>query len=314
MRRARRPPSPLPQRDGLDAARVRLPAKGPWDTVRDYLVRRLDRLPPERIDAMLAEGRFVTLDGPVTPDSPYLPNAFVWFHRELPDEVPVPFDIGIVHQDDDLVVADKPHFLATTPRGDHVTETALVRLRRDLGIPELTPVHRLDRVTAGLLLFVTRRELRRPYQQLFQHRRVRKEYEAVAPHDDGLDLPRTVRDRILKKRGVLTARTVPGEPNAETHVELLDHANGLGRYRLLPTTGRTHQLRVHMSGLGVPILGDTFYPVLTETAPDDFTRPLQLLARALEFDDPITGRHHRFTSGRSLLAWTDYAAWAADTP
>ncbi len=309
MRRARRPPSPLPQRDGLDAARIRLPAHGPWETVRDYLVRKLNRLPPERIDEMLRQERFVTLDGPIAPDAKFLPNTLVWFHRELPDEVPVPFEIEVVYSDDDIVVADKPHFLATTPRGGHVRQTALVRLRHALGFRDLAPVHRLDRVTAGLLLFVTRRELRAPYQQLFQRRLVRKEYEAVAPYDPELELPRTVRSRIVKKRGVLTAKEVPGPPNAETHVELLDHADGLGRYRLLPTTGRTHQLRVHMTSLGVPILGDTFYPEVRETAPDDFSRPLQLLAGALEFDDPVTGERRRFESWRELAAWSDHPAW-----
>lgn len=309
MRRARRPPSPLPQREGLDAARIRLPAHGPWETARDFLVRKLDRLPPEHIDEMLRQGRFVTLDGPIAPDSAYLPNTLVWFHRELPDEVPVPFEIEVAYADDDIVVADKPHFLATTPRGSHVRQTALVRLRHLLGIRDLAPVHRLDRVTAGLLLFVTRRELRAPYQQLFQNRLVRKEYEAVAPYDPGLELPRTVRSRIVKKRGVPTAREIPGEPNAETHVDLLDHADGLARYRLLPTTGRTHQLRVHLASLGVPILGDPLYPEVREIAPDDFTRPLQLLARALEFDDPVTGERRRFESKRELVAWSDHAAW-----
>ncbi|WP_197320856.1 pseudouridine synthase [Saccharomonospora sp. NB11] len=311
MRRVRRPPSPLPQRDGLDAARIRLPARGPWPTVRDYLVVKLDRLPPERIDAMLRDSCFVTQDGPITPDTEFLPNTHIWFHRELPDEPAVPFELDVVHADDDLVVADKPHFLATTPRGSHVRETALVRLRRDLGIRDLAPVHRLDRVTAGLLLFVTRRELRAPYQQLFQNRLVRKEYEAVAPYDSELELPRTVRSRIVKKRGVWTAKEVPGSPNAETRVELLDHADGLGRYRLLPVTGRTHQLRVHLTSLGIPILGDTLYPEVRETAPDDFSRPLQLLAKVLEFDDPLTGERRRFESRRTLLAWQDHDAWLA---
>ncbi|PRX43678.1 tRNA pseudouridine32 synthase / 23S rRNA pseudouridine746 synthase [Prauserella shujinwangii] len=310
----RRPASPLPPRHGLDAARFRLPADGHWATIRDHLVDRIPRLPPRRIDAMLREGRIVGLDGPITTDTPYAPNTYLWFHRDLPDEVPVPFDIGVVHRDDDLVVADKPHFLATIPRGRHVLETALVRLRRDLGLPLLSPAHRLDRVTAGLVLFVTRPELRGPYQTLFRDRAVRKEYEAVAPYDPALRLPRTVRSRIVKERGVLTAREVPGEPNAETHVELREHRDGLGRYRLRPETGRTHQLRVHMSGLGVPILGDTFYPELTETALDDFRRPLQLLARTLEFTDPLSGAPRRFDSRLRLRAWTDYAAWAGDAP
>ncbi|APU15709.1 MULTISPECIES: RluA family pseudouridine synthase [Actinoalloteichus] len=302
--------SPLPQRNGLDPARLKLPAEGPWATIRDHLVERLPMVAPARIDAMLAGREIVGLDGPVAPDAPYRPDSFVWFHRDLPDEVPVPFDIRVLHRDDDLVVVDKPHFLATIPRGRHVLETALVRLRRELDLPALSPAHRLDRVTAGLVMFVVRRERRGAYQTMFRDRRVHKEYEAIAPVDPALDLPRTVRSRIVKERGIITAQEVDGPPNSESRVELLEERDGLGRYRLQPRTGRTHQLRLHMSGLGVPILGDDFYPTLVETALDDFRRPLQLLATTLEFTDPISGEPRRFESRASLLAWTSYAEWA----
>ena len=288
---------------------MKLPAGGPWATIRDHLVERIPRLPAARLDEMLAEQRIVGVDGPVTPDTPFLPGAFIWFHRDLPDEVPVPFEIGIVHRDDHLVVVDKPHFLATIPRGQHVVETALVRLRHELGLPELSPAHRLDRVTAGLLMFVTRREHRGAYQTLFRDRKVAKEYEAIARHDPDLDLPRTVRSRIVKERGTITAQEVPGPVNAETYIELVEHADGRGRYRLVPATGRTHQLRVHLNHLGIPILGDRFYPTVTETPLDDFSRPLQLLAKALEFTDPVTGAHRRFQSRLSLRAWTSFADW-----
>ncbi len=296
-------PSPLPQRGGLDPARLRLPEDGTWPTVRAYLVDRLPRVDPARIDAMLADRRFVGVDGPYTADTPYLPGGFVWFHRDLPVEAPVPFEVGIVHADDDIVVADKPHFLSTIPRGRHVAETALVRLRTSLGLPDLVPAHRLDRPTAGLVLFVVRRELRGKYQTMFRDRRVHKEYEAVAPYRPDLALPTVVRSRIVKERGVITAQEVPGEPNAETRVELLAHRDGLARYRLLPSTGRTHQLRLHMCGLGVPILGDPFYPVLEDRPLDDYTRPLQLLAKVLAFDDPVTGEPRRFESRLRLASW-----------
>ncbi|HVW41825.1 MAG TPA: RluA family pseudouridine synthase [Amycolatopsis sp.] len=305
----RRRPAPLPQRNGLDPARMKLPAEGPWATIRDHLAERIPRLPPGRLDEMLAEGRIVGLDGPVGPHTPFLPGAFIWFHRDLPDEVPVPFEIGVVYRDEHLVVVDKPHFLATIPRGQHVVETALVRLRRDLGLPELSPAHRLDRVTAGLLMFVTRREHRGAYQTLFRDRKVTKEYEAIARHDPRLELPVTVRSRIVKERGTVTAQEVPGPVNAETYVELIEHAHGRGRYRLVPATGRTHQLRVHMNRLGIPILGDRFYPAVTETPLDDFSRPLQLLAKTLEFTDPLTGARRRFESRLGLRAWTSFADW-----
>ncbi|MBN3932252.1 RluA family pseudouridine synthase [Streptomyces verrucosisporus] len=312
MRRRRPvPPSPLPQRRGIDPVRLRLPGEGRWETVRDHLLDRLPAVEPALIDAMLEGGEVWGTDGPVDPGAPYRPGAYLWFHRELPEEVPVPYAVEVLYRDDVLVVADKPHFLATTPRGRHVTETALARLRRDLGLPRLSPAHRLDRLTAGVVMFTVRPEHRAAYQGLFQDRRVRKEYEAVAPHDPGLELPRTVRSRIVKERGVIAAREVPGEPDSVSRVELTGHRGGLGRYRLVPLTGRTHQLRLHMSSLCVPILGDPVYPTVTDPAPDDFGRPLQLLARSLEFTDPITGRARRFTSRRTLSAWDSHREWAA---
>ncbi len=282
--------------------------------MRDHLVERLPRVEPARIDAMLRERRIVDADGALAPDAPYVPDSFVWFHRDLPLEVAVPHEISVLHRDDDLVVVDKPHFLATIPRGQHIVQTALVRLRRELGLPSLSPAHRLDRVTAGLLIFVVRPERRGAYQTLFRDRKVRKTYEAIARHDPQLAVPRTVRSRIVKERGVICAREEPGSVNAETRVELLDHRDGLGRYRLTPTTGRTHQLRLHMSGLEVPILGDDFYPTLTERPLDDFRRPLQLLASVLEFHDPITGRLRSFHTRRDLQAWSDLAGWQGVGP
>ncbi|MEU1320339.1 RluA family pseudouridine synthase [Streptomyces tibetensis] len=322
-RKTRIPPSPLPQRHGVDPVRVRLPATGTWGTVREHLVERLSGAGAGVVEGMFDAGRIVGADGrPVAADAPFEPGMFVWFHRDLPDEVPVPFPLKVVHRDEHIVVADKPHFLATTPRGGHVAETALARLRRELDLPALSAAHRLDRLTAGLVLFTVRPEERGAYQTLFRDRRVRKEYEAVAPFDAGLVLPRTVRSRIVKERGVLTAREVPGEPNAVSRVELVEHRalpggqgggpGGLARYRLAPATGQTHQLRVHMTALGVPILGDPLYPEVTAPVPaGDFRRPLQLLARSLEFTDPVTGQEHRFRSGRTLAAWTSYDRWAA---
>ncbi|WP_327405301.1 pseudouridine synthase [Streptomyces sp. NBC_01288] len=311
-RKRRIPPSPLPQRDGVDPVRVRLPPDEAWTTVREYLVDRLSGAGDGVVDQMMDDGLFVGVDGTSVAGSPYEPGMFVWFHRELPVEVPVPFPVDVVYRDEHIVVADKPHFLATTPRGSHVVETALARLRRELGIPALGAAHRLDRLTAGLVLFTVRPEERGAYQALFREKRVRKEYEAVAPYDSGLDLPTTVRSRILKERGVMAAQQVEGEVNAVSRVELEEErGDGLARYRLTPSTGQTHQLRLHMSALGVPILGDPLYPVVDDPVADgDFRRPLQLLARALEFTDPVTGAEHRFRSGRVLEAWSSYEDWA----
>ncbi|WP_331446163.1 pseudouridine synthase [Streptomyces xanthochromogenes] len=311
-RRSRTPDAPLAQRDGIDPVRVRLPAdpEGAWATVGDHLRGRFGgAIGVDRVAAMLRDGRFVGAEGALSGREAYRAGTFVWFHRDFAPEVPVPFGIGIVYRDERIVIADKPHFLATTPRGRHITETAVARLRRDLALPALQPAHRLDRLTAGLALFVVRPEHRGAYQSLFSGRRVRKEYEAIAPYDPGVALPVTVRSRIVKERGVVAAREEAGEPNAESRIELAERRGALGRYRLLPATGRTHQLRVHMNRLGLPILNDPVYPVvLLEAEEGHFEDPLQLLARVLEFTDPVDGRAHRFESRLRLGAWPDAQA------
>ncbi|WP_207547219.1 pseudouridine synthase [Mycobacterium talmoniae] len=281
--------APLPVRDGLGPARVRLRG-GP---VADELGARFGA--PAR--AKVAAGEVVCADGTVVDATTVLPaGACVYLYRELPQEVPVPFDIPVLHRDDALVVVDKPHFVATMPRGRHVAQSALVRLRRELDLPELSPAHRLDRLTAGVLMFTVRRALRGRYQTLFSRGAARKTYLARATGVPTVVLPTLVQSRIIKRRGCLQAVEEPGEPNAATLIEDL----GDGLYRLTPRTGRTHQLRVHMASLGVPIDGDPLYPNVVDVAPDDFSTPLQLLAHTLEFVDPVTGLPRRFVSRRSL--------------
>ncbi|OBF60725.1 pseudouridine synthase [Mycobacterium sp. 852002-50816_SCH5313054-b] len=283
MRRA-----PLPVRDGLGPARVRLRG-GP------VLAELTDRFGAPARSKVLA-GEVVDADGAVVDDATVLgAGSFVYLYRELPDEVPVPFEIALLHRDDDIVVVDKPHFLATMPRGRHVAQTALVRLRRKLGLPELSPAHRLDRLTAGVLLFTTRHEVRGAYQTLFSRGVVRKTYLARAAVDPDLVLPRVVRSRIVKRRGVLQAACEPGVANAQTLVELVSQE---GLYRLTPRTGRTHQLRVHMASLGLPIEGDPLYPNVIDVAADDFSTPLRLLAQRIGFDDPLSGVRREFVSRR----------------
>ncbi|RSS53680.1 pseudouridylate synthase [Streptomyces sp. WAC07061] len=316
-RRSNIPPAPLPQQAGIDPVRMRLPPdhEGRWPTLGAYLTERYaGTRGSESMARLLSGGRVLGEGGRVLRhEDPYEPGGWLWFHRDMPPEPAVPFPIRVVHRDRHLLVVDKPHFLATTPRGTHVTETALARLRRELDLPALSPAHRLDRMTAGLVMFSIRPEDRGAYQLLFQQRRVRKEYEALAPHDPALELPRLVRSHIEKTRGVMAAVEVPGaEPNAESLVELTGVRDGLGRYRLTPHTGRTHQLRVHMNSLGLPILGDPVYPVVAEAAdPADYRRPLQLLARTLAFTDPVTGVEHRLETGLTLRAWEDRAGWEA---
>jgi len=275
-------------RDGLGPARVRLRG-GP------VLAELTGRFGAQARAKVLA-GEVVGADGAVIDGTTVLPaGASVYLYRELPDEVPVPFDVPVLYRDDDIVVVDKPHFLATMPRGRHVVQTALVRLRRELGLPELSPAHRLDRLTAGVLLFTARREVRGAFQTLFSRGLVRKTYLARAAVDATLELPRVVRSRIIKRRGHLQAISEPGAPNAETLVEL---SSPDGLYRLTPRTGRTHQLRVHMASLGLPIEGDPLYPNMIDVATDDFSTPLRLLAQRIEFTDPRTGERREFVSRR----------------
>lgn len=260
---------------------------------------------PEHVDVpgMLAQGRFVDKDGRAIGDTdPYLPHRFVWFHRDLRDEPEVPGEIHVVHRDERLVVVDKPPFLATIPRGGHVRQSVVVRLRAALDLPELSPLHRLDRVTSGLLMLATERRWRGPYQTAFERRAVDKTYLALAPLRDDLELPTVVRNHIRKERGTWCAEVVPDAPvNAETLVELEHRTDdGHGVYRLTPRTGRTHQLRLHLAGLGIPIVDDPLYPVVRDVAVDDFRRPLQLLAAEVAFIDPVDGRRRQFRSERSL--------------
>lgn len=282
-------PAPLPVRDGLGPARVRLRG-GP---VLAELIARFGA--PAR--AKVLAGEVVGADGAVIDAATVLPaGASVYLYRELPDEVPVPFEITVLYRDDDIVVVDKPHFVATMPRGRHVAQSALVRLRQELDVPELSPAHRLDRLTAGVLVFTARREVRGAFQTLFSRGLVDKTYLARAAVDPALRLPRVVESRIVKRRGRLQAVCEPGAANAETLVELVS-ADGL--YRLTPRTGRTHQLRVHMASLGIPIEGDPLYPNVIDVAPDDFSTPLRLLARRIEFTDPRSGVRREFVSRRA---------------
>ncbi len=283
-------PAPLPPRDGLGPARLRVRGGALGDEL-------LTRFGPE-VAAKAIAGEVVDQDGAVLDPATVLPaGTSVYLYRDLRDEVPVPFDIPVLHRDDDIVVVDKPHFLATMPRGRHVAQTALVRLRRELGLSELSPAHRLDRLTAGVLLFTTRREVRGAYQTLFARGEVHKTYVARAAVDPDVTLPRVVSSRIIKRRSHLQAVEEPGEPNAETLVELISPD---GLYRLTPRTGRTHQLRVQMASLGLAIYGDPLYPNVIDVAPDDFSTPLQLLAQRIDFDDPLTGARRRFVSARRL--------------
>lgn len=299
------PRSPLPPRHGLSAAWVCTPHRdperpAPWATIgawlRDHVNAEVD------VEAMLAAERFVYGDGrPVRDHDPYRVHVFVWFHRDLRDEPVVPGELTVVHRDERVVVVDKPAFLSTVPRGRHVVQSLVVRLRDELGLPDLTTMHRLDRVTSGLVLCTVGKDHRAAYQSMFAQGTVRKTYRALAPWREGLAAPTTVRNHVAAIPRTGRAQVVPDAPvNAETLVELEERRGELAVYRLTPRTGRTHQLRLHLWGLGAPIVDDPLYPVDLEVDVDDFASPLQLLASELAYDDPVDGRPQRFVSPRRL--------------
>lgn len=320
MARKKLPRTPLPPRDGLSASRARTPtAITAFDFVAHLIGTQRHRHPDDNEAAIyerFATGQVLLRDGTVlSPDSPLEPDTDIFFYRRPAPEAPVPYEIGIVFEDDDILVVDKPPFLATMPRAIHITETATVRLRRATGNEELTPAHRLDRMTAGLLLFTKRREVRGAYQELFARREVHKRYEAIAPFLD-VAVPTVWRSHIAKQHGEIESYEIPGaEPNAETVVRGIDRlsaadeavlvdahvASGpLARYLLEPVTGKTHQLRVHMASAGAPILGDPVYPeVLPYT--EDFTVPMRLKSTELAFTDPLSGEGRHFVADRGLI-------------
>ncbi|PYH01973.1 pseudouridine synthase [Arthrobacter stackebrandtii] len=304
--------SPLPVRNGVNATRMRMPEEGPWATAMEYVLDKFNHVDPVGIVDRFERGEVKALGGEiVTPTTPLSEHLFIWYYRELPVEKRLPVELSVLHQDEHLVVVDKPHFLPTTPGGMYVQESALVRLRVLLDLPDLVPIHRLDRMTAGVLLFSANPETRGKYQMLFEKRRIEKTYRAVAPVRDELEFPLVVRSRMIKSRTYLLAQEIAGEPNAETRIELMDtrvSASGatLGLYDLQPHTGKTHQLRVHLASQGIGILNDLFYPVLHEQAPDDYTKPLQLLAHSISFQDPLTREPVKYFSQLELAAFPDH--------
>jgi tRNA pseudouridine32 synthase/23S rRNA pseudouridine746 synthase len=292
-----------PMRDGVSASCVALPA-GAWVLLADFLAQRLSAVTHDQWRQRMALGLVLDENGaPLPPEAAYRPQTRVYYYRELSAEPTIPFEETVLFQDEHLVVADKPHFLPVTPSGRFVQQTLLVRLKKRLGIETLSPIHRIDRETAGLVLFSVRPQDRGAYQSLFRHRIVNKMYEAIAPLRADLPLPSVHRSRIEADAQFFRQREAPGQANSETRIELLAAQGDLARYRLSPLTGKTHQLRVHMNALGRPIVGDLFYPEVVHgpgPTPDDYSQPLQLLARSIAFVDPVTGEHRRFASQRQL--------------
>ena len=267
----------------------------------DFFAERFPAIARERWHERMAQGLVVDEHGvTVTAQRPYQGHLRVYYYRAVAAEPRIPFDEVVLYQDAHLVVADKPHFLPVVPSGNYLRETLLLRLKRKLGLPDLVPIHRIDRDTAGLVLFSVQPQDRAAYSALFSQRRVNKCYEAIAPWRAELALPLTRESRIVEAGHFMLQHEVSGVPNAITQIELIAQHGALAHYRLRPVTGKRHQLRVHMAALGVPIVGDGLYPTLTPEGQIDYALPLQLLAKSIEFIDPVTGEPRHFESQRKL--------------
>ncbi|RCK62002.1 pseudouridine synthase [Microbacterium sorbitolivorans] len=321
-----RPGAILRPRDGITASRLRAPggsqthaaqhepvpgSVGEW--LREIVIARTlaneEALAGIAVEYFVGEGELTDQDGRrVALGDPVIPGGFYAFHKPFPAEARIPFEIEIVHEDDDLIVVDKPHFLASTPNGAFVRECVMTRLRVERGEDDIVAIHRLDRVTGGLLALSRRPETRGAYQKLFQEKRIRKTYRALAhlPEQGELPLglaggePRERFSRLQKTSGDRAVREIDGEPNAHTTIRLIEARGSVGEFELTPHTGKTHQLRVHMNGLGMPLVGDPVYPRDLGPDPYDFSDPLRLLATTLEFADPLTGKARRFESRMSF--------------
>ena len=292
-----------PHAAGTDAtphSRLQLPP-GDWATVLDALCARFPSIDRATWLDRFARGRVLDDAGqPIAPDAAYRVGMEVRYFREVVDEPVIPFEIEVLHVDEHLVVVDKPHFLPVTPAGGFVRETVLARLVQRLGNPDLVPLHRIDRGTAGLVMFSAHPATRAAYQALFRERRIEKRYEALAPPLPDVPFPHRRCSRLERGEPFFTMAEVEGEANSESRIEVLERGVEVWRYGLEPVTGRKHQLRVHMAALGAPILNDPFYPVPRALADDDHERPLKLLATSLAFVDPVTGVPRRFESCRML--------------
>lgn len=307
-----------PTRNGVGPSCVGLPA-GHWDTVLDFLVQRFAAQSRAIWRSRMEQGLVLNDRGvPIGPTQAYLGHSRIFYYRDCETETPIPFEATVLYRDDHLLAVDKPHFLPVTPSGRYLQETVLVRLKRELGLDDIAPIHRIDRDTAGLVMFSLQPGSRDAYHALFRARQVEKTYEAVAPWRADLVLPLVRQSRIAEGAHFLQQCETPGAANTTTHIALMRRLGTLALYQLRPVTGHRHQLRVHMAALGIPIVGDGIYPVLTPQGPAVTANPLQLLARAIRFTDPLTGQVRELRSQRTLAMavsasmHVDQAADAAD--
>ena len=274
----------------------------PYPSVLDFLAQRFPKIERSCWERRIAQGKVLGEDGfPITCASLYAPQKRIFYFREVEEERIIPFAEQVLFQNDELLVACKPHFLPVTPGGPYVDECLLHRLRKSTGNDDLVPLHRIDRETAGLVLFSVNSETRDKYGELFRSGGIEKSYRALSAAAGEPGREWLVENRLVRGEPWFRMQTAPGLVNARSRIRLLQVKDGVSELMLNPLTGKTHQLRVHLSGLGFGILNDRYYPQLQQERPDDFDKPLQLLAKAVKFKDPISGKNLEFESGRGLL-------------
>lgn len=289
--------TPSPSTAIMRPSTLHLP-QGDWSTVLDCLCAHFPAIDRAAWLSRMQRGRVLDSEGRALDAAhPYRVGLRVHYFREVAEETPIPFVEGVLHHDEHLLVVDKPHFLPVIPSGGYVEETLLARLVRRFDNPQLVPLHRIDRHTAGLVLFSTNPHSRAHYHALFRERQIDKCYEAIAPALAHLDFPLRRETRLGRGEPFFRMQEVPGTPNSDTRVEVRERNGELWRYALYPVTGKQHQLRVHLAALGAPICNDPFYPEpLPVDAADDYARPLKLLAQGLQFSDPLSGEPRAFAS------------------
>lgn len=291
-----------PMIDGVNASQVYLPKLAqPTGKLFDYLCEKFPHIAAHEWQQRFQDQLIFDEYGQIlTLNTPYLENSHIFYYRFLEHEIHVPFQAHILFENDHFIAVDKPHFLTISPTGQYLQETLLVRLKKATNNPDLTPIHRLDRETAGIVLISKCAQTRGIYQQLFAERQVQKVYHAIAAYRPELIFPQEVKLRMEKGQPFYTMRIVDGEINSSTKIQLLDHNHTWAKYQLHPETGKQHQLRVHLNHLHIPIKNDPFYPTVMHKNEADFSHPLQLLAKELWFKDPISQKEMHFTSLKEL--------------
>ena len=291
--------------EGVSASRVFLPADQSHPNLLQFFIAQFPHIEVKEWEDRFAQGLVLNAEGEaLEASSAYQPNTHLIYFRRLAREPEIPFEEQILFQDEHILVADKPHFLPVTPSGLYLHQTLLNRLKKKTGIQTLSPIHRIDRDTAGLVIFSVKPNERAAYQNLFRDRVVRKLYEAIAPYSEALNtkLPMTYRSRLEESEHFLQMMEVEGEANTDTLIEIVAQSKPWAKYRLTPGSGKKHQLRCHLNALGIPIKDDQIYPILTayQEYDLDVSKPLQLLAKEVSFLDPITNAQRQFVSQRSL--------------